>query len=181
MIQQISTSNYAMKFQKYLYLIRWNNATLMIMFRQNFKNNAKNKMIHNEQFIENFKIIIKIIIDLNNNLYEWALKKQYHNWRQKRGEIYVNYWTYEKKIRNITQSKIFERNNIYKIWRNAISKIQKQKTKIIKQKKRYAIYGIKRIIMHKIANRKTLFDGKSTLNWKKIQNTAKKNIKKHQL
>ena len=62
----------------------------MIIFRQNFKNNVKNKMMRDKQFIENFKIMIEMIIDLNDKLYEQTLKKQYYNRRQKRGENYVN-------------------------------------------------------------------------------------------
>ena len=51
----------------------------MIMFRQNFKNNVKNKIMRDEKFVQNFKIMIKMIIDLNNKLYEQMLKKRYHD------------------------------------------------------------------------------------------------------
>ena len=70
----------------------------MIMFRRNFKNNVKNEMMRDERFIESFEIMIEIIIDLNDKLYERALKKRYHNQRQKRDENYVSHQTYEKKF-----------------------------------------------------------------------------------
>ena len=51
-----------------------------------------------ERFIEDLKIMIKMIIDLNDKLYKWALKKQYYNQRQKCGEDYVSHCAYEKKF-----------------------------------------------------------------------------------
>ena len=105
LIQKISTSNYVAKFQKYLHLTKWNNATFMIMFQQNFKNNVKNEMMRDERFIENFKITIKMTIDLNDKLYERTLKKRYFKRRQKCDENYINHRTYKKKrhhaIKNI--------------------------------------------------------------------------------
>jgi len=36
------------------------------MFRQDFKNNLKNKIIHNSKFINNIFNFIEVIIDLKN-------------------------------------------------------------------------------------------------------------------
>ena len=46
--------------------------------------------MRDKRFIENFKIMIEMIIDLNNKLYERTLKKRYHNQRQKRDENYIS-------------------------------------------------------------------------------------------
>jgi hypothetical protein len=48
------------------------------MFRQDFKNNLKNKIIHNSKFINNIFNFIEVIIDLNNELYKRIIKKQYN-------------------------------------------------------------------------------------------------------
>ena len=48
------------------------------MFRQDFKNNFKNKIMRNNKFINNIFNFIKVVIDFNNKLYKRAIKKQYN-------------------------------------------------------------------------------------------------------
>jgi len=48
------------------------------MFRQNFKNNLKNKIMRNNKFINDIFNFIEVIIDLNNKLYKRTIKKQYN-------------------------------------------------------------------------------------------------------
>ncbi len=47
------------------------------MFRQNFKNNLKNKIMRDDKFINNMFNLIEVIIDFNNKLYKRAMKKRY--------------------------------------------------------------------------------------------------------
>ncbi len=47
------------------------------MFRQDFKNNFKNKIMRNNKFISDIFDLIEVIIDLDNKLYKRATKKQY--------------------------------------------------------------------------------------------------------
>ncbi len=49
----------------------------MTMFRRNFKNNLKNKIMRDNKFISDIFNFIEIVIDFNNKLYERAIKKQY--------------------------------------------------------------------------------------------------------
>ncbi len=47
------------------------------MFRWDFKNNLKDKIMRNEKRISNMFNLIKVIIDFNDKLYEKAIKKKY--------------------------------------------------------------------------------------------------------
>ncbi len=49
----------------------------MTMFRQDLKNNLKNKIIYNNKFINNIFNLIKVIIDFDNKLYRRVIKKRY--------------------------------------------------------------------------------------------------------
>ncbi len=48
------------------------------MFRQNFKNNLKNKIIRNNKFINNIFDFIEVVINFDNKLYKRIIKKQYN-------------------------------------------------------------------------------------------------------
>ncbi len=48
------------------------------MFRQDFKNNLKDKIIRNKKTLSNIFNLIKVIIDFNNKLYKKAIKKRYN-------------------------------------------------------------------------------------------------------
>jgi hypothetical protein len=45
------------------------------MFRQDFKNNLKNKIMRNNRFINNMFDLIEVIIDFDNKLYKRIIKK----------------------------------------------------------------------------------------------------------
>ena len=55
----------------------------MTMYRREFKKNVKNEIMRNDVIIENFKNLIKITINLDDKLYERAMKKRYQNSREK--------------------------------------------------------------------------------------------------
>ncbi len=48
------------------------------MFRQDLKNNLKDKIIYNRRFISNMFDLIEVAIDLDNKLYKRAIKKRYN-------------------------------------------------------------------------------------------------------
>ncbi len=45
------------------------------MFRQDFKNNLKNKIIRNKKTLNDMFNLIEVIIDFDNKLYKRAIKK----------------------------------------------------------------------------------------------------------
>ncbi len=52
------------------------------MFRQNFTNNLKDKIIYNKFFFNNIFNFIEIIIDFNNKLYKKIIKKNTINFKK---------------------------------------------------------------------------------------------------
>jgi len=48
------------------------------MFRQNFKNNLKNKIMRDNKFISDMFNFIEVVIDFDNKLYKRIIKKQYN-------------------------------------------------------------------------------------------------------
>jgi len=48
------------------------------MFRQDFKNNLKNKIMRDNKFINDIFDFIEVVIDFNNKLYERIIKKRYN-------------------------------------------------------------------------------------------------------
>jgi hypothetical protein len=53
------------------------------MFRQNLKNNLKNKIICNNKFINDIFDLIKVIIDFDDKLYKSVLKNNTINFIKK--------------------------------------------------------------------------------------------------
>jgi len=47
------------------------------MFRQDFKNNFKNKITRNNKFINDMFDFIEVIIDFDDKLYKKVMKKRY--------------------------------------------------------------------------------------------------------
>ncbi len=47
------------------------------MFRRDFKNNLKDKIMRDNKFINDMFDLIEVVIDFDNKLYERAIKKQY--------------------------------------------------------------------------------------------------------
>ena len=52
-----------------------NNKTIIFLFRRGLKKNIRNKLIYNKIKINNFIILIKRVIAINNKLYFRAIKK----------------------------------------------------------------------------------------------------------
>ncbi len=48
------------------------------MFRRNFKNNLKNKIMRNNKFINDIFNFIEVIIDFDDKLYKRIMKKRYN-------------------------------------------------------------------------------------------------------
>jgi len=57
------------------------------MFRRDFKNNLKNKIMRNNKFINDMFDFIEVIINFNDKLYKRIIKKQYDQF-YKRIEIF---------------------------------------------------------------------------------------------
>ena len=53
------------------------------MFRRDLKNNLKNKIMRDERFISDMFDFIEVVIDLDNKLYERAMKKRYDQFRER--------------------------------------------------------------------------------------------------
>jgi len=49
----------------------------MIMFRRDLKNNLKNEIMRDDKSINDMFDLIKVAIDLDDKLYERAMKKRY--------------------------------------------------------------------------------------------------------
>ncbi len=48
------------------------------MFRRNFKNNLKNKIMRDDKFISDMFDLIEVVIDFDDKLYEKVIKKRYN-------------------------------------------------------------------------------------------------------
>jgi hypothetical protein len=54
------------------------------MFRQDLKNNLKNKIMRDDKFISDMFDLIEVAIDLDDKLYEKAIKKDTINFEKER-------------------------------------------------------------------------------------------------
>lgn len=137
MTQRISASKYVVKFQKHVNLIEWNNAVLMIMFRQNLKNNVKNEFMRWKKIISIFDNFIETAIELNDKLYERTMNKKYTNHQQKRVENYIDFWFYNKLLRREKRTKFtttFMKLNIV-----MFKKLKNNEKKLNDKKKKYNV------------------------------------------
>ncbi len=53
------------------------------MFRRDLKNNLKNKIMRDDKSINDMFDLIKVVIDLDNKLYERAMKKRYDQFHER--------------------------------------------------------------------------------------------------
>ena len=60
----------------------------MIMFRRELKNNVKDEIMRDERDYESLAKLIKIVIDLDDKLYERVIKKRYDQSKDKAEFIY---------------------------------------------------------------------------------------------
>ncbi len=59
----------------------------MTMFRRDLKNNLKDKIMRDGRFISDIFDLIEVVIDLDDKLYERAMKKRYDQ-SHKRARIF---------------------------------------------------------------------------------------------
>ncbi len=57
------------------------------MFRRDFKNNLKDEIMRDDRSISDMFDLIEVVIDLDDKLYERAMKKRYNQSRE-RAEIF---------------------------------------------------------------------------------------------
>jgi len=76
--QRTFATKYAARFQEYVNLIEWDDVALMTMFRRGLKDNLKNEIMRDGKFISDMFDLIEVAIDLDDKLYERAMKKRYN-------------------------------------------------------------------------------------------------------
>ena len=81
-------SNYVAWFQEYVNIIDWDESTLQTMYRRKLKKQVKNELMRDEQAYETLDELIEIFIDLDDKLYERAIKKKYDEEPWRKVEIY---------------------------------------------------------------------------------------------
>jgi len=57
----------------------------MTMFRRDLKNNLKDEIMRDDRSISDMFDLIEVIIDLDDKLYERAMKKRYNQSRERAG------------------------------------------------------------------------------------------------
>ncbi len=55
----------------------------MTMFRRDLKNNLKDELMRDDKSISDMFNLIMIVIDLDDKLYEKAMKKRYNQFRER--------------------------------------------------------------------------------------------------
>jgi uncharacterized protein YaiI (UPF0178 family) len=55
----------------------------MTMFRRDLKNNLKNEIMRDDRFISDMFDLIEVVIDLDDKLYERAMKKRYNQFHER--------------------------------------------------------------------------------------------------
>jgi len=60
----------------------------MTMFRRDLKNNLKNELMRDDRSISDMFDLIMIAIDLDDKLYEKAMKKRYDQFRERAGTFF---------------------------------------------------------------------------------------------
>ena len=65
------------------------------MFRRKLKNNVKNELLCYKKIINSINGLIRVLIKINNKLYEQTIKKKFNNLRR-RAKTYTGYLVYKK-------------------------------------------------------------------------------------
>jgi hypothetical protein len=86
--QRTSAANYAARFQKYANLTKWDDVALMTMFRRGLKDNLKDELMRDGRSISDMFDLIMIAIDLDDKLYERAMKKRYDQLKERAGTFF---------------------------------------------------------------------------------------------
>ena len=67
----------------------------MTMFRRDFKDNLKDEIMRDGKFISDMFDLIEVVIDLDDKLYERAMKKRYDQSHERAGtffELTIEYY-----------------------------------------------------------------------------------------
>ena len=113
----------------------------MIMFKRNFKKNVKDELMRDERFIENLKTLIEIVIDLNDKLYERAIKRRYLKQQTERKKYQIQ--QRERQIKFET-SRVKRRSNetIFMKFDTKLFRKFKNKKKTNEQEKKNGVLSI---------------------------------------
>jgi hypothetical protein len=66
----------------------------MTMFRRDLKDNLKNEIMRDGRFISNMFDLIEVAIDLDDKLYERAMKKRYDQSHERAGTFFESMTKY---------------------------------------------------------------------------------------
>ncbi len=77
MQQKTSAADYVARFQEYANLVGWDNASLMTMFKRGLKENVKDELMRSDARFDIIQTLVKVAIDVDDKLYERAMKKRY--------------------------------------------------------------------------------------------------------
>jgi mannitol-specific phosphotransferase system IIBC component len=72
----------------------------MTMFRRDLKNNLKDEIMRDDKFINDMFDLIEVVIDLDDKLYERAIKKRYDQSRERIETFFestIEYWQEESR------------------------------------------------------------------------------------
>jgi len=95
--QKTSAADYVARFQKYANLIGWDNASLMTMFKRGLKENVKNELMRSGARFDTIQTLVKIAIDVDDKLYERAMKKRYDQSHERAGIFFGSVVGYHAK------------------------------------------------------------------------------------
>lgn len=75
--QKTSAADYAAKFQEYAQITDWDDEALQVMFRRGLKDAVKDELMRDGRRVETMGELVKVVIDIDDKLYERALEKRY--------------------------------------------------------------------------------------------------------
>ena len=121
MQQDKSAAEYSIKFKQYSALTEWDDNALMIMYWRGLKENVKNQLAFDDDVVKTLNTLIKVAIEIDDKLYEHAMKKQHmikRNWlnyyeaqsvniksRQLREKWDASYYRSQSMKLNLTQNR----------------------------------------------------------------------------
>ena len=96
------------------------------MFQRKLKNNVKNELMRYKKRIRTFENLIEAAIELNDKLYERAMKRQYIKQQLGKAKNYVDNRVFEASRKQRHDETMFMKLNAM-----LLNKIEKQRKKII--------------------------------------------------
>ena len=127
--------DYVARFQEYVNIIDWNESTLQTMYRQELKKQVKNELMRDGRTYETLDEFIEIFIDLDDKLYERAMKKKYDEEFKGKVEIYSSRLlsSYFEKLNFDKERRVDEHANIVSIKLNFTIRFNKGKNLKVKR------------------------------------------------